>query len=57
LTAGAPDRRWRNTPGALWTALVPCDATLRRIFLANHHPDGWDGLNLTPWFLSLSAPS
>ena len=48
--------RWRNSPGVLWTALVPYDAKLRRIFLANHRPEVWGGLSVTPWFLSLSPP-
>jgi hypothetical protein len=49
-----PDPRWKNSPGVLWTALVPYDPTLRQIFLANHDPAGWGGLGATPWFLSLS---
>jgi hypothetical protein len=53
IDGGAPDPRWRNSPGVLWTALVPYDPTLRRIFLANHRPDSWGGLSVTPWFLSL----
>ncbi len=42
-----------NSPGVLWTALVPYDETLKKIFVANHNPAGWGGLGLTPWFLSL----
>jgi hypothetical protein len=53
LDGGQPDSRWRNSPGVLWTALVPCDQTLKRIFLANHNPANWGGLSATPWFLSL----
>jgi hypothetical protein len=53
LDGGQPDPRWKNSPGVLWTALVPYDATLRKIFLANHNPEGWGGLSATPWFLSL----
>ncbi len=52
----AADPRWKNSPGTLWTALVPYDETLRRIFLANHDPSSWGGLASTPWFLSLSQP-
>jgi hypothetical protein len=46
------DARWRNSPGVLWTALLPYDETLRKVFLANHDPAGWGALGLTPWFLS-----
>ena len=53
LDGGQADPRWQNSPGVLWTALVPYDATLRQIFLANHNPAGWGGLGTTPWFLSL----
>jgi len=52
IDGGQPDPRWRNSPGVLWTALVPHDETLRKIFLANHNPAGWGGLSVTPWFLS-----
>jgi hypothetical protein len=48
------DPRWKDSPGVLWTALVPYDATLRRIFVANHNPAGWGGLGTTPWFVSLA---
>lgn len=54
IDGGQPDPRWRNSPGVLWTALIPFDVTLRKLFLANHNPDGWGGLSATPWFLSLS---
>lgn len=54
IDGGQTDPRWRNSPGVLWAALVPYDATLRSIFLANHNPDDWGGLSSTPWFLSLS---
>jgi hypothetical protein len=53
----APDPRWKNTPGVLWTALVPYDETLRKVFIANHDPAGWGGLGLTPWFLTLPGNS
>ena len=49
------DPRWKNSPGALWTALVPYDATLRHIFIANHNPASWGGLSSTPWFLALGS--
>lgn len=52
IDGGEPDPRWANSPGTLWTALVPYDATLRRIFLANNDPAGWSGLATTPWFIA-----
>lgn len=55
IDGGQPDPRWRNSPGVLWTALVPYDETLRRVFLANHNPSGWGGLSATPWFLALEG--
>ncbi len=54
IDGGEPDPRWKNSPGVLWTALVPYDETLRKIFLAKHAPASWGGLSATPWFLSLS---
>jgi hypothetical protein len=54
IDGGQPDPRWKNSPGTLWTALVPYDATLREIFVTNHNPAGWGGTSATPWFLSLS---
>lgn len=52
IDGGEPDPRWKNSPGTLWTALVPYDETLRRVFVTNHRPDGWGGLSSTPWSLS-----
>ena len=52
LDGGPPDSRWANTPGVLWTSLVPYDHTLRSIFVASHTPTSWGGLVTTPWFLS-----
>lgn len=52
IDGGQPDSRWKNSPGVLWTALVPYDETLRNIFLANHNPASWGGLAATPWFLA-----
>lgn len=56
IDGGEPDIRWKNTPGLLWTPLVPHDATLKKIFLANHDPAGWGGMAATPWFLALAKP-
>ncbi len=48
----APDERWKNSPGVLWQALVPYDATLRKVFEANHNPADWGGLASTPWYVA-----
>jgi hypothetical protein len=55
IDGGMPDLRWMNSPGLLWTALVPYDETLRKIFLENHNPASWGGLAATPWFLAREA--
>lgn len=55
IDGGRPDPRWKDSPGMLWTALVPYDQTLRKVFLANHDPAGWGGLAGTPWFVSLET--
>jgi hypothetical protein len=55
IDGGSADPRWRNSPGVLWTPLVPYDETLRKVFLANHNPSGWGGLSATPWFLAREA--
>jgi len=55
IDGGKPDERWAKSPGVLWTALVPYDATLRRIFEANHDPAGWGGLSATPEYLARFA--
>ena len=47
-----PDARWEKSPGVLWTALVPYDAELKKVFIANHDPSSWDGMVSTPWFLA-----
>ena len=52
IDGGQPDARWKDSPGVLWHALVPHDETLRKIFVANHNPDSWGGLDVTPWFLA-----
>ena len=36
--------------GTRWPSLVPYDETLRKVFVVNHDPASWDGLDLTPWF-------
>jgi hypothetical protein len=55
IDGGRSDPRWENFSGVLWTALMPYDETLRKIFLANHNPSGWGGLSATPWFLAREA--
>jgi len=52
IDGGQPDPRWKDSPGRLWTALVPYDQTLQKVFLANHDPASWGGLAVTMWFLS-----
>jgi hypothetical protein len=52
IDGGEPDSRWKGSPGVLWTALVPYDATLKTIFIANHNPSDWGALSLTPWFIA-----
>ena len=52
IDGGAPDDRWKNSPGALWLALTPYDKTLQSIFEANHNPAGWGGLGATPWYVA-----
>jgi hypothetical protein len=51
IDGGESDDRWKDAPGLLWTALVPHDETLRKVFLANHNPASWGGLVTTPWYL------
>ena len=38
-----------KTPGTLWTALAPYDATLWKIFVANHDPGSWGGMDTPDW--------
>ena len=52
IDGGKPDVRWKDSPGVLWTALVPYDETLRKIFVQNHNPASWGGLAATPWFFA-----
>lgn len=52
IDGGAPDPRWQNTPGVLWVSLIFYDETLRKIFEANHKPDSWGGLKISPWYLT-----
>ncbi len=39
----------------LWPALAPYDEAIRRQFEDSLKPDGWEGLELVPWYLSLQA--
>lgn len=52
IDGGQPDARWAKSPGVLWSALVPYDETLRKVFEANHDPAGWGGLAATPAYLA-----
>jgi hypothetical protein len=56
IDGGEPDQRWAKSPGVLWTALVPYDETLRKVFEANHDPASWGGLTSTPKYLAKFAP-
>jgi len=38
IDGGEPDPRWKDSPGVLWHALLPYDATLRQVFEAKHNP-------------------
>jgi hypothetical protein len=55
IDGGETDPRWKNSPGVLWTALVPYDETLRKIFIANNDPASWGGMAETPWFVARDA--
>jgi hypothetical protein len=55
MDGGDPDPRWKDTPGVLWSALIPYDETLRKVFVASHKPASWGGLAETPWFLSMAG--
>ncbi len=57
IDGGEVDERWKNTPGLLWSSLLPYDGTLRKIFLANHDPTGWGGISSTPWACALREAS
>jgi hypothetical protein len=52
----AADDRWKDSPGVLWQALVPYDATLRKVFEANHNPANWGGLASTPRYVERLGP-
>ena len=51
IDGGTADPRWKDSPGLIWSALVPYDSTLRKIFEANFNPTGWGGLSATPWYI------
>ncbi len=49
---------YRNlTPGVLWSALAPYDATLRKVFEANYDPAGWGGLDAPYWVVRFGRAS
>jgi hypothetical protein len=56
IDGGDPDPRWEKSPGVLWSALVPYDESLRKVFEANHNPGGWGGLAGTPHYLARHSP-
>jgi len=51
----APDARWKDSPGVLWSALLPYDATLKKVFEANFNPASWGGHATAPWYLALQS--
>ncbi len=51
----AADPRWKDSPGLVWTGLVPYDPTLRRIFEQTLNPGSWSGLSAAPWFVTTLA--
>jgi hypothetical protein len=51
IDGGAPDDRWKDTPGLLWVSLCQYDKTLADIFLHNNNPASWFGMTATPRFL------
>ncbi len=55
IDGGEPDSRWKDSPGLLWTSLVPYDPMLRKVLVANHDPGSWAGLAATPWFVAREA--
>ena len=55
IAGGQPFLRRKNSSGSLWTSLTPYDATLMKIFLANHNPASWGGLEVTPRLLARCA--
>ena len=55
IDGGQPDKRWANSPGVLWTGLLPYDPALRKAFEANHNPANWGGLAGTPQYLARFA--
>jgi len=52
IDGGPADPRWAETPGVLWTALVPYNDVLQKIFVTSHDPASWVGLSVTPWYLA-----
>jgi hypothetical protein len=52
IDGGQPDPRWPDSPGVLWTALVSYDAALKKVWMANHDPSSWAGMETAPWFLA-----
>ena len=45
------------TPGVLWSALAPYDATLRKVFEANYDPGDWGGLDTPYWVVRFGRTS
>ncbi|MDR3687999.1 MAG: hypothetical protein P4L46_01380, partial [Fimbriimonas sp.] len=51
IDGGEPDPRWKDSPGVLWSALIPYDRTLRQLFETSLNPTSWGGISATPWYL------
>ncbi len=53
IDGGKPEGQWKDTPGVLWFGLLAYDATLRKVFEANHEAGSWGGLAETPRYLAM----
>ena len=52
-----PDPNYPNTPGVLWDALAPYDATLWKIFIADYNPGSWGGMGAPEWVVRFGPKS
>ncbi len=55
IDGGPPIDPWKKSPGVLWLALTPYDATLRKVYEANAEPASWGALTSVPWFLAQAS--
>jgi len=56
IDGGPVDARWKNSPGALWSALIPYDPTLKRVFEKTFDPASWSGIAATPRYIFMLKP-